>query len=110
MALKFGASGLRRLVTELTPASISDYVRAFLSACPHGGTLYVGWDLRPSSLDIVWEVMATARAEGVAVVSAGMLRTPASHTAVTSLKQAMTVIASWPVRKTLRKSERKKRH
>lgn len=77
MAPKFGTSGLRGLVTELTDALVADYVRAFLAVCPHGGTLWVGWDLRPSSPRIAEAVIAAARAEGVAAVRAGPLPTPA---------------------------------
>ncbi|NDW02531.1 hypothetical protein, partial [Salipiger sp. PrR002] len=45
MAPKFGTSGLRGLVVELTPDLVADHVRAFASACDHGGTLCVGQDL-----------------------------------------------------------------
>ncbi|NBO21555.1 MAG: phosphomannomutase, partial [Rhodobacteraceae bacterium] len=48
MAPKFGTSGLRGLVVELTPALVADHVRAFLLACPYGTGLYVGRDLRPT--------------------------------------------------------------
>ncbi|NVK58192.1 MAG: phosphomannomutase [Alteromonadaceae bacterium] len=77
MAPKFGTSGLRGLVVELTPNLIADYTRAFLAACPTGGAVHVGWDLRPSSPDIAAVVMATARAEGIVVKTAGALPTPA---------------------------------
>lgn len=46
---KFGTSGLRGLVTDLTPDLVADHIRAFLHACPMGTGLYVGRDLRPSS-------------------------------------------------------------
>ena len=49
MAPKFGTSGLRGLVVELTPDLVADHVRAFLSACPVGTGLFVGRDLRESS-------------------------------------------------------------
>ena len=52
MAPKFGTSGLRGLVTELTAELVADYTRAFLAACPHGGAVHVGRDLRPSSPEI----------------------------------------------------------
>ena len=47
MAPKFGTSGLRGLVIELTESLVADYTRAFLAACNCNGTLYVGRDLRP---------------------------------------------------------------
>lgn len=77
MAPKFGTSGLRGLVTELTPGLVADYIRAFLSACPVGTGLWVGQDLRPSSPDLARVVIATARAMGVATVDCGAVPTPA---------------------------------
>ncbi|MBT9382336.1 phosphomannomutase [Pseudooceanicola sp. CBS1P-1] len=77
MAPKFGTSGLRGLVVELTAELVSDYTRAFLAACPTGGAVHVGWDLRPSSPDIAAVVMQTIAAEGVAVMNCGALPTPA---------------------------------
>lgn len=77
MALKFGTSGLRGLVTEMPPETIADYTRAFLSACDSGGGLCVGRDLRPSSPRIAEDVIAAARSMGVAVVDCGALPTPA---------------------------------
>ncbi len=77
MAPKFGTSGLRGLVTELTPDLVADHVRAFVQACEIGGTLYLGQDLRPSSPRIASDVTSAARAEGVRVVDCGALPTPA---------------------------------
>ncbi len=77
MAPKFGTSGLRGLVTELTDALVADYTRAFLAACPQGARLWVGRDLRESSPRIAAAVIAAARAEGMATVDAGPLPTPA---------------------------------
>ncbi|MFN4154792.1 MAG: phosphomannomutase [Paracoccaceae bacterium] len=77
MAPKFGTSGLRGLVTELTPALVADYTRSFLAACPVGSGLWVGRDLRDSSPRLSEEVIATARAEGVAVTDCGAVPTPA---------------------------------
>ena len=82
MAPKFGTSGLRGLVTELTDDLVADYTRAFLSACrvggsPEGGRLWIGEDLRPSSPRIAATVAAAARAMGIDVILAGPLPTPA---------------------------------
>ena len=52
MPPKFGTSGLRGLVTDLTDDLVAEYTRAFLVACPHGGAVHVGQDLRASSLRI----------------------------------------------------------
>mgnify|MGYP006394654091 CR=1 FL=1 len=76
-APKFGTSGLRGLVTELTGDLVADYTRAFLAACPHGGTVWVGWDLRPSSPAIAEAVIDAIRGQGVDAVRAGVLPTPA---------------------------------
>lgn len=77
MPPKFGTSGLRGLVTELTPELITDYTRAFLSACPTGDAVHVGWDLRPSSPQIAETVLAAVQAAGLQPVRAGVVPTPA---------------------------------
>lgn len=77
MAPKFGTSGLRGLVTELTPRLISAHVRAFLRACPVGTGLWVGRDLRDSSPRIAADVITAARAMGVDVTDCGAVPTPA---------------------------------
>ncbi|MBN2630769.1 MAG: phosphomannomutase [Rhodobacteraceae bacterium] len=77
MPPKFGTSGLRGLVSDLTPAVVGDYTRAFLAACPHGTGLWVGRDLRASSHDLAEVVIAAARGEGVPVTDCGAVPTPA---------------------------------
>lgn len=77
MAPKFGTSGLRGLVTELTPELVADHIRAFLRACPVGTGLWVARDLRPSSPDIAAVVIETALSEGVDVTDCGPIPTPA---------------------------------
>ncbi|MFN4058673.1 MAG: phosphomannomutase [Roseinatronobacter sp.] len=77
MAPKFGTSGLRGLVTELTPDLIAAHTRAFLAACPVGTGLFVGRDLRDSSPRLVADVIAAAHAQGVDVTDCGALPTPA---------------------------------
>jgi len=77
MAPKFGTSGLRGLVTELTPALVAAYVAAFVRACPMGTGLFAGQDLRASSPRIAADVIAAARARGLAVTDCGAVPTPA---------------------------------
>lgn len=77
MAPKFGTSGLRGLVTELTPALVASHVAAFARACPMGRGLFVGRDLRESSPRIAADVIAAARAQGLAVTDCGAVPTPA---------------------------------
>ena len=77
MAPKFGTSGLRGLVTELTPELVADYIRAFIAACPMGSGLYIGRDLRASSPDLAGAVAEAARGEGLAVTDCGAVPTPA---------------------------------
>ncbi|MBV2359528.1 phosphomannomutase [Thalassococcus sp. CAU 1522] len=77
MPPKFGTSGLRGLVTELTDDLVADHIRAFLAACPTGGAVHVGWDLRPSSPRIADVVMETVENEGLPVVDNGPVPTPA---------------------------------
>ena len=77
MPPKFGTSGLRGLVTELTPDLVADYVRAFIEACPVGTGLFVARDLRLSSPAIAHIVIDSARAEGLVVTDCGEVPTPA---------------------------------
>lgn len=77
MAPKFGTSGLRGLVVELTSDLVADYLRAFLAACPVGSGLYVGRDLRPSSPALADHVIVAARGEGINVTDCGAVPTPA---------------------------------
>lgn len=77
MPPKFGTSGLRGLVTDLTPDLVQRYVRAFLAACPQGGAVHVGRDLRASSPEIAAHVIAAVRAAGLDAVDHGALPTPA---------------------------------
>lgn len=77
MAPKFGTSGLRGLVVELTEDLVKDYVRAFLAACPQGDSVFVGRDLRPSSPQIATWVIEALRAQGMAAVDCGVVPTPA---------------------------------
>lgn len=77
MAPKFGTSGLRGLVTELTPDLVADYTRSFLASCPVGTGLWVGRDLRDSSPRLAEVVIAAARGEGIAVTDCGAVPTPA---------------------------------
>ncbi|MEZ5885742.1 MAG: phosphomannomutase [Paracoccaceae bacterium] len=75
MAPKFGTSGLRGLVSDLTDELCARYVRAFLDVMPPGDLLYVGRDLRPSSARIAAAVAGAA--DGRRVVDCGALPTPA---------------------------------
>jgi phosphomannomutase len=77
MAAKFGTSGLRGLVTELSDAVVADYVSAFVRACPTGAALCVGRDLRHSSPRIAAQVRRSAAGAGVPVTDCGVLPTPA---------------------------------
>jgi phosphomannomutase len=73
----FGTSGLRGLVTDLTPALVADYTRAFAETCLQGEPVLVGQDLRPSSGGIARQVCAALQAAGVASLHAGPVATPA---------------------------------
>ncbi len=77
MPPKFGTSGLRGLVTELTPDCVANYVAAFVASCPTGSGLYVAHDLRPSSPQIARTVAEAAQAEGLQVTLCGPVPTPA---------------------------------
>lgn len=77
MPPKFGTSGLRGLVTELTDELVHAHIRAFLAACPHGGTVHVGRDLRDSSPRIAATVIEAIRGAGLGAVDCGAVPTPA---------------------------------
>lgn len=92
MAPKFGTSGLRGLVVELTEAVVTDYVTAFLANCDTGGTIYVGYDLRESSLGIAEFVHNAARAIGIHVVDCGAIPTPALALAADKAKAGAIMV------------------
>ena len=94
MAPKFGTSGLRGLVTELTEPLVRDYTRAFLAACPHGGHVFVGQDLRPSSPQIAGWVMDEIAAQGLDATDCGVLPTPALALASIGTGAAIMVTGS----------------
>ena len=77
MAPKFGTSGLRGLVTGLTPELVEDHVRAFLAVCNTGQGVCLGRDLRPSSPRIAADVIRAATGMGVVVIDCGEVPTPA---------------------------------
>ncbi len=77
MPPKFGTSGLRGLVTELTAQCVNDHIAAFIASCDLGTGLYLGHDLRDSSPDIAGMVATAARQQGVAVTKCGAVPTPA---------------------------------
>lgn len=77
MPPKFGTSGLRGLVVDLTPDLVADHLRAFVAACDMGTGLYVGRDLRDSAPAIAAMVVDAARAEGLDVTDCGAVPTPA---------------------------------
>ena len=77
MSPKFGTSGLRGLVVELTDSLVAAHVGAFLRTCPVGRGLYLGRDRRASSPAIAAVVARAARAQGVAVSDCGVVPTPA---------------------------------
>ncbi|MBT8154571.1 phosphomannomutase [Epibacterium ulvae] len=77
MAPKFGTSGLRGLVVELTATLVGDHVRAFIAACDTGTGICLGWDLRPSSPDIAQAVIDAVVGEGLTLIDCGAVPTPA---------------------------------
>ncbi|CDX11136.1 Phosphomannomutase [Mesorhizobium sp. ORS 3324] len=83
MALKFGTSGLRGLVSELRGPPAYTYTVAFVrmlrdrGALNEGSKVYVGRDLRASSPEIAQLVHAAIAASGLVPVDCGALPTPA---------------------------------
>ncbi len=77
MAPKFGTSGLRGLVTELTDPLCAAYAEAFLRGAETDGTVLIGRDLRASSPRIAAAVAGGAARAGLKAVDCGVLPTPA---------------------------------
>ena len=77
MAPKFGTSGLRGLVTELTDAVCAGHALAFLEGARTDGTVLIGRDLRASSPRIAAAVAAAAAELGLVPLDCGVLPTPA---------------------------------
>jgi len=81
--LKFGTSGLRGLVTDLTGSTCQRYMAGFLKhmAAAHGlkpgSTVLVGYDLRASSPHIARTIMEATLAAGYQAENCGALPTPA---------------------------------
>ena len=79
--MKFGTSGVRGLVTDMTDPVCAAWVRAFLRHLRASGTpppaVLVGRDRRPSSPRIADACAAAIAAEGLPVLDAGIVPTPA---------------------------------
>lgn len=92
MAPKFGTSGLRGLVEDLTPALVGAHVTAFLRVCPVGTGVFIGRDLRESSPRIAADVITAARAQGLDVTDCGAAPTPALALAAMSAGAAAIMV------------------
>ena len=78
--MKFGSSGLRGLVSEMTDPVCAGYVAAFLRHLRRTegfSEVLVGQDLRPSSPRIAAACRAAVQADGAAAIDCGVLPTPA---------------------------------
>ncbi|MFM1988702.1 MAG: hypothetical protein RJA99_1659 [Pseudomonadota bacterium] len=76
--VKFGTSGARGLVADMTDAVCHAFATAFLRAvAPEAPVVVIGHDLRPSSPGIAAACAAAVRDEGRRIVYAGALPTPA---------------------------------
>ena len=76
-APRFGTSGLRGRVRDLSSDLVARHVAAFLRTGPHGGAVLVGRDLRPSSPALAEAVAEAVRRAGVDAVACGAVPTPA---------------------------------
>jgi phosphomannomutase len=79
--MKFGTSGLRGLVTEMTDEVCAAHAAAFVRHLRATGSpvaaVLVGEDLRPSSPRIAAACRGAVRAEGATAVACGVVPTPA---------------------------------
>ena len=92
MPPKFGTSGLRGLVCDLTADLVAGHIRAFLQACPAGNGLFIGRDLRASSPQIADFVRQAAQGMGVPVVDCGAMPTPALALAAMAAGSAAVMV------------------
>lgn len=92
MPPKFGTSGLRGLVVDLTSELIADHIAAFAASCPTGTGLFVARDLRPSSPEIAAMIVGAGRAAGLAVTDCGDLPTPALGLAAMGARAAAVMV------------------
>jgi phosphomannomutase len=74
--VRFGTSGVRALVSDLSPEICGAFVDAFLVLCKRGPVL-IGYDLRPSSPAIAQACARAALRRGFTPVNAGVVPTPA---------------------------------
>lgn len=83
MAAKFGTSGLRGLVGDLTDGTAAAHARAFArhlgqtGMAAAGSPVFIGRDMRASSPQIAAQCAAALFAEGLESVDCGVLPTPA---------------------------------
>lgn len=76
--VRFGTSGVRGLVVDLSPEICRAFTQGFLRASGiSGGAVLIGHDLRPSSPDIARACVTEARIMGFEPVNAGVVPTPA---------------------------------
>lgn len=90
--VKFGTSGVRGLVSELTNEVAYAFAVAFWQAAGNGSRVVIGHDLRPSSPQITTACMAAMRDLGVEVVYVGALATPAVAYYASILKAPAIVV------------------
>jgi phosphomannomutase len=76
--VRFGTSGVRGLVLELSPEICRAFTHAFLNLIEEkAGPVLIGHDLRPSSPDIARACCEEVLRRGFHAVNAGMVPTPA---------------------------------
>ena len=82
----FGTSGVRGLVTSLTPELCAAYATAFLSILdPRPNAVLIGFDLRPSSQTIAAACHSAAHALRIETINCGVIPTPALAYAASKL-------------------------
>ncbi|WP_254682282.1 phosphomannomutase [Marinomonas sp. FW-1] len=78
LGVAFGTSGVRGLVSDLTPALCFAFVRSFMqTVCASSNRVAIGVDLRPSSPDIAKACILAVESSGAEVIYCGDLPTPA---------------------------------
>ena len=75
--VKFGTSGVRGLVKDLTPELCFAYASAFIEGHKQTKKIAIGHDLRPSSPDITKACIAAAKFHDIEAIYLGNMPTPA---------------------------------
>ena len=92
-SVKFGTSGLRGLVSDMTPSLCYAYASAFIQSIANSAEkVVIGHDLRPSSPEITAACIAAIEQAGKKPIYVGVLPTPAIASFALSISSPAIVV------------------